>query len=427
MSNGLILREDVNKEEFNILRLETENVSQFIVYYALLLSTACQYDLISQIEAEEISKMILQSFNEKFEADSKVMANNMYALTCYLQTMNNSKQIECLLNYSVEDLFDKANIWFRKELDNIEKMLLEIKAQTYNLKDDMIIKSFEELMGVVTECKSFSKIGTSCDFKKVHKRPVCICHYLSTKESFLEENYLISLSKTIKSFVTEVSILCKLNPSEIMKNLKSTNKRELNQIISRNEVQKSKLEKELQKAKEILAEEMEKAKKISANTIKMMEDLEREDRERFKKLNPSLIGDTFELAFANWQETLPEEHFDIFDECEDEFEIIEKAKQKYAETELKILNKLAALDKAADEDFVETQSVQTMNMTIDSAFKILAMIEAQKMNPNIRIPLNSQELSDILERLELPKAVQIVLATIKPNFSETELSYLKNV
>lgn len=428
MSKGLVLREDVNKEEFNMLNLETENVSQFLAYYALLLSTACQYGLICQVQAEEISKMILGTFNEKFEYESRVMSNNMYVLTCYLQTMKNSKQIETLLNNSAQDLFDKANIWFRKELDICEKMLLEIKAQVYNLKDKIIKESFEDLMYTVTECQSFSKIGTNCDFKKVHKRPVCIVYQFSKKESDSEENYLISLRETIKSFVTEISILNKLNPSEIMKNLKSSHKRELNQIVIKNEVQKVKLEKELEKAKKTLNEELVRARKISIETSKMLDALEKKDREEFKKLNPNLKGDAFELAFEEWQESLPEEHFDIFDdECENEFEISEKARQNYREKELEILKKLDALDKVSDNEFVEAESVQTMNMDLDSVFKIVSIIEIQKINPDFRIPMNSEELAEMLEKIELAKAVQVVLATIKPSFSESEIEYLKNV
>ena len=427
MSKGLILRQDVNKEEFDMLRLETENVSQYLAYYALLLSTACQYGLICQVQAEEISKMILESFNEKFENDSRVMANNMYVLTSYLETMKNSKQVESLLNSSVQDLFNEANVWFRDELNIIEKMLLEIKAPVYYLEDEVIIKSFEELLNEVMECKSFSKEGTKCDFKKVHKRLVPIQYQLSCKEVIIEENYLKTLKQTVRTFATEISILKLLNPSKIMLNLKCSNKRELNKIILKSEVQIKKLEKELEEAKRIRDKEFERARKISLHTSQILEDLERKDREEFKKLNPSLVGDTFELAFANWQETLPEEHFDVFDECEDEFEIIEKARQKYKETELNILSMLDALDKASDTEFVETQSLQTMNMSLDSVLKILAMLELQKMNPNIRIPLNSQELSEILEKFVLAKAVQVVLATIKPNFSEAELSYLKNV
>ena len=149
----------------------------------------------------------------------------------------------------------------------------------------------------------------------------------------------------------------------------------------------------------------------------------------FKKLNPNLNGEEFETAFEEWQESLPEEHFEIFNEheCETEFEISEKARQKYRETELKILKELDVLDKASDTDFSETESMQTMYMSIDSIFKIEAIIEMQKMNPNIRIPMNSQELSEILEKFNLAKAVQIVLATIKPNFSDSEIDYLKNV
>lgn len=428
MSKGLVLRQDVNKEELDMLRLETENVSQFLAYYALLLSTAYQYGLISQVDAEEISKEILRAFYKKFENESRVMSNNMYVLTCYLQTMKNSKQIETLLNNSAQDLFDKANIWFRKELDICEKMLLEIKAQVYNLKDKIIKESFEDLMYTVTECQSFSKIGTNCDFKKVHKRPVCVVYQFSKKESDSEENYLISLRETIKSFVTEISILNRLNPSEIMKNLKSSHKRELNQIVIKNELQKVKLEKELEKAKKTLNEELVRARKISIETSKMLDALEKKDREEFKKLNPDLKGDAFELAFEEWQESLPEEHFDIFDdECENEFEISEKARQNYREKELEILKKLDALDKVSDNEFVEAESVQTMNMDLDSVFKIVSIIEIQKINPDFRIPMNSEELAEMLEKIELAKAVQVVLATIKPSFSESEIEYLKNV
>lgn len=427
--SGLILRKDINIEEFDMLKLETENVSQFLAYYALLLSAACQYGLISQIEAEEISKEILGAFNTKFENESRVMSNNMYVLTCYLQTMKNSEQIERLSNDSVQDLFDNANIWFRNELDIVKKMLLEIKASVYKLKDELIIKSFEELTDMVEECKFFSKEGTNCDFKKVHKRPIPIIYQVSYKGLISEENYLQTLSQTVKMFATEISILNKLNPYDLMKNLKNSNKRELNQIIIKNEVQKRKLEKELEEAKKTLYHELERARKISMHTSKKLEDLERKDREDFKNLNPDLEGEAFEIAFADWQESLPEEHFEIFDEneCENEFEISEKARQKYRERELEILKKLDALDKASDTDFSETESMQTMYMSLDSIVKIEAIIEMQKMNPNIRIPMNSQELSEILEKFNLAKAVQIVLATIKPDFSEAELSYLKNV
>lgn len=428
MSKGLILREDVNKEEFDMLKLETQNVSQFIAYYALLLSTACQYGLIGQIEAEEISKRILGTFDEKFGIDSRIMANNMYVLTCYLQTMKNSKQIETLTNNSIQDLFDKANIWFVSELNIVEKLLLEIKALVYKLNDELIIKSFEGLVIMVQDCKSFSKEGTKCDLKKVHQTVIPMVYQTSHRGEISEKNFLRTLRQTVEKFAIEVSILNKLNPLELMKNIKSSNKRELNQIVLRSDVQKKKLEKELEKAKNALNDELERASKISMQTRKKLDDLEKEDREVFKKLNPDLEGKAFEIAFENWQDTLPEEHFDIYDdECEDEFEISEKARQKYREIELEILSKLDALDKASDKDFVEAESLQTMNMSLDTIFKIQAIIELQKLNSNIRIPLNSQELYDALEEFELSKAVQVVLATIKPNFSETEIEYLKNV
>lgn len=427
--SGLILRKDTNKEEFDIFKLRTENVSQFIAYYALLLSTACQFELISQIEAEEISKEILRSFNEKFETDSKVMANNMYVLTCYLQAMKNSEQLEMLSNNSAQDVFDNANIWFRKELDIIEKSLLEIKVQVYKLNDELIINSFKDLLWITDEYKSYSKVGTNCDFKKEHKRPVPISYQLSYRGEILEENCLKTLSKTVKMFNIEISILNKLNPSEVMKNLKSSNKRELNQIIIKNELQKKKLEKELEKAKKTLYEELERARKISMYASKKLEELEKKDREEFEKLNPDLKGDTFENAFADWQESLPEEHFDIFDEneCENEFEISDKARQKYRETEFEILKKLDALDKVSDKDFSETESMQTMNMSLDSIFKIQAIIEMQKVNPDFTIPMNSEELAEMLEKIELAKAIQVVLATIKPNFLDVEIDYLKNI
>lgn len=425
--SGLILRKDINKEEFDMLKLETENVSQFLAYYALLLSTACQYGLISQIEAEEISKEILGAFNTKFENESRVMSNNMYVLTCYLLTMKNSEQVKTLSNNSAQDLFDKANIWFRNELDIIEKMLLEAKAQAYNLKDEIIITSFEEFIMMLQECKTFSKEGTNCDFKKVHQRPVCVIYQNSSKEEFSEKDYLQNLSESVKAFVTEISILNKLNPSELMKNLKSSNKREINRLMVKNEIKKKKLEEDLKRAKEILYKNLEKARKISIQTSKKLADLERKDREEFKKLKPDLEGRAFEKAFANWQESLPEEHFEIYNECESEFEISQEARQKYKKKEQEILRKLDALDKAYDKEFLDTESIQTIDMSLDTIFKIYAIIELQKLNPNIRIPLDSQELSDILEKFELAKAVQIVLATIKPNFSDVELDYLRKI
>ena len=116
---------------------------------------------------------------------------------------------------------------------------------------------------MVEECKSFSKEGTNCDFKKEHKRPIPIIYQISYKGLIAEENYLETLSQTVKMFSTEISILYKLNPSELMKNLKNSNKRELNQIIIKNDVQKRKLEKELEEAKKTLYHELERARKIS--------------------------------------------------------------------------------------------------------------------------------------------------------------------
>ena len=110
--SGLILMKDANLEEFNMLKLQTENVSQYMAYYALLLNAACQYGVISQIEAEEISKKILESFNKKFKSNSRVMSNNMYVLTCYLMTMKNSEQIEILSSNSFQELFTFLSILY---------------------------------------------------------------------------------------------------------------------------------------------------------------------------------------------------------------------------------------------------------------------------------------------------------------------------
>lgn len=432
MSNGLILINDLKREEFNSLNLKTTDVSQFLAYYVLLLTTACQYGLISDIEAEEVSKLILGTFNEKFKLNSLIMSNNMYVLTLYLQSMNNAEQIEILAGLTketVEKLFEKANIWFSNRINTLEEDVLRVYAKISKLKDETLVYSFKELTTILNECKSYSKIGTTCNFKKVHKSPIVLRYsFLPIKSlSSEKDNYLQALEVIVDAFVNEVSILNELDPVQIMENLKISSATDMNFLIKKNQSKSDAIEKRIQKLEIEFKEKLEEAKKVSNELDKKLEALEKADRAKFKEMHPELEPEVFEDAFEEWQLSLPDSHFEFYDTCYDIEDKIEKLEEEYNEKRTSLMEELEKLDKVTEAEFLEKQSEQNVDMSLDTVFKIFAIIEMNKINSEVHVPNNFEELSVALERLDLSLAIKIVDKTIKPNFSESEIRYLKKV
>ena len=130
MTKGLMSLNDIKKEEFNLISFRVENISQFLAYYTLILTTACQYGFISEKDSNRISNLILSSLTDRFQFETQLLSNNLYVLTLYLKSMDNFTQVETLSKLydvnSVNDLFDKANVWISRQISILKSKLKSI-------------------------------------------------------------------------------------------------------------------------------------------------------------------------------------------------------------------------------------------------------------------------------------------------------------
>lgn len=424
MKNGLITAHDIKKEDFNSLSLSVSNISQFLAYYTLILTTAYQYDLISEKEAKKISDLILNSFKETFEFDALVMSNNMYVLTLFLKSMNNVKQLETLSKVSnskeAKALFDEANIWFSKRINILKYKLSSLTPKVLKIGNQILTDSFNELLSDLKELNTYSSSKTSCNFKKLHDTSI-ILRYPFLHTYVKKENYLDELQSAINSLEKEVCILYKLNPKEIIANLEQSFKEDLDSSIYDNIHNESKILFQLKELEEEYQRKLKEAQASSNSFDDALHQLELADKETFKKMHPELTGDAFEEAFEDWQFSLPDSHFEIEEEYIDEMEI----KAEYEKKRELLIKKLEDLEKSNEKKVLENNFAQEIDLSLEVVLKILAMLELFKINSNFHLPETNSKLSNALEKIPLSTAINIITKTIKPDLSESELSYLE--
>lgn len=420
MNTGLKSYVDMRKEQFNTITFKTDGISQFLAYYMLILEAAFQFCLISKEVLENVSNNILSTLDTRFEDNDKLMANNMYALTVYLQTMDNINQLIILTTVSADKLFELSGDWFLSKVKNLKQKVFEIKLKSYSFCNLKIEQSWKDLLFLCDEVIYCFKFDTQCSLKKMHNNSL-ILQYSFIKDIPFGDNYLHTLETAITSFEKELSILEKLDTVAIINQLETVKEKELKAIHKANNEQIQKLNSKLDALDKKHKENLHKAQQINDTYDERFDELTAFDRNQFHLEHPELTDENeFENAFEQWQDSLPDNHYRL------EFIDTITLNNEYLAEKKVILKKLDKAIKKADHQYLNSLSHQ-IDVSLENVIKIQSIIIRATTEVDFKIPKNYTELHKTVESTNLQDAVKLILSNFKSVLSDIEIKYLEEI
>lgn len=428
MKNALISAQQVREEKYNSIVLNTENVSQFLAYYTLVLTLGVNNELINQSLASQVSDMILTWIRKDQDDNSILIANNMYLLTVYLQSMStNVEQLNRLKMVTNPDeakkLFMDVNQFLKQQVSKMKIKLSFIKKVIHKskLNYEVINLTERDFENYVIELSHLS-----CNLKQLHKMSSLFTLYRPTKE-YDSKDYITRLSNEIDQFLVELQILEKLEAKQIMETIQGISSIRTSNFneFSPAEAEVKEIEKQIEDLKTHYKKLLNDAQEAENLIREKLFEIEEEDRKNFRAKNPELGEEEFEEAFEEWQDQQPDEHYHTGIEEINESRLNSEYEMKLTELNERLTEEERKLD---EEDIVRNSEFADIGqISLEKVLIIAAMQVAAMNNPNVILPTTFEELITCLGKIKIKQAAQILLAERKIDFSDTERKYLEEL
>lgn len=227
--NELLNRQDIIREEFNELHLDTSDPSVFIMYFAWILQIASEFDFITIEERDSIANYITKAIeesiviNEVFEKEQTAIENSMYVVSLYFQSMPNwDAWMELRTISSISDAKEmllKINSWLNHKLYSFKLKLSMVKLTVMKLRLKNVEDCYQRLVQVIKQLQKFQYTNVELKLKECHSEQyfTSLSSYVFLKENSSSGfNLLERLDEVIDWFCKEVSILDSIDAKKII-------------------------------------------------------------------------------------------------------------------------------------------------------------------------------------------------------------------
>ena len=229
-NNVLITQEELLKEKFNSQEIiNTENIAEFLLYFARILQLGVMEELIGGDEFNFISNMLTKAISnciiipedDEFVDDSEQIANYMYVITLYLQSKSNWEaflELKDLTSIEKAQTFvAEVKSWILKKLTAQILILETNKQNVQKLNMQNVTSCYNSLRKVLNNFMHFDNVSFTFHLKLYHKSSFQPVEYSFLKTDFdYLPNFYEKLSKMISYFILEVSIMAKLNVKSLV-------------------------------------------------------------------------------------------------------------------------------------------------------------------------------------------------------------------
>ena len=220
MNNSIVTIEKVKEEQFNSYNFSVDTVQKYMAYFILLLSVACEMDIISEAEKARINQNLLFAITAKTKGKAILVANVIYVYTYWLLSKKPSDALSELRKLVSKDAADvsleESKKFLKSFITRNRTVLLSVKNKVMKNDNEAITNSYNQLFDLLADCEKFDE-SEDIVFKTMHAIALP-CVYISLKEP-KRENYFQQLGDFIKIFTTEMGIMAKLNGADFFKNL----------------------------------------------------------------------------------------------------------------------------------------------------------------------------------------------------------------
>lgn len=225
----LLNRQDIIREEFNELHLDTSDPSVFIMYFAWILQIASEFDFITIEERDSIANYITKAIeesiviNEVFEKEQTAIENSMYVVSLYFQSMPNwDAWMELRTISSISDAKEmllKINSWLNHKLYSFKLKLSMVKLTVMKLNLKNVENCYQRLVQVIKQLQKFRYTNVELKLKECHSEQyfTSLSSYVFLKENSSSGfNLLERFGEVIDWFCKEVSILDSIDAKKII-------------------------------------------------------------------------------------------------------------------------------------------------------------------------------------------------------------------
>lgn len=291
MANTLISIHDITKEKFNMVKIEYEDVSQFLLYYMQILQIGVENELISEEVRNGIGETIANAIAEEVDdeeefIDTKMpIANYMYVIALYLMSMTNWqawKKLIKITSFSEAIVFIReARDWFLDQVESLGKELRKAQKSIIKIKFKNVQDAYKILERIIGELKVFF-LPNKISLKERHSRAEGLeGKYFTLKDSKSSNsaNYLKQVQILVYSFCTEVSIMSKMDT----KQLEKFRRNEREEDFKRETDEVFKLENKMKKCLKDLKKEYVRKLNTKEDEIVLTDEYERKKNEIYEQ------------------------------------------------------------------------------------------------------------------------------------------------
>lgn len=230
-NNVLITQDELLKDNFNKQNIsKSRNITEFLMYFTRILQLGIIAGLIGKDEFNQISNLltvaiknaIITAEDDDFEDNSIQIANYLYVITLYLQAKTNWEawiELKSITTpKAANEFLENAKKWMLKQVTKEIYILESIKPSVQKLGLSNVTNCYNSIAKVLKNFMHFDNTTFSCDLKTYHKcvfQPGTYIFFYNDFEN--SPNFFEKICKIIHNFRIEVSIMFKINATNLAK------------------------------------------------------------------------------------------------------------------------------------------------------------------------------------------------------------------
>lgn len=230
--NKLLTREEILKENFNNIKIDTKDVKKFLVYFGGILELGISEGLIDEAVRNVITTAITNAieyeaskydYDDEFDTNYIQLRNYMYVISSYLQSKSNwDAWLELVSIKSTKDaivLISNASKWLTDKLNSCFKLLNDLKLSIKKININNLTITYNTLISTVKSAMSSTSDTTEFDIQYSHNSYFNAGTYvlINQEKDSVSSNFFQSLYNIVKDFCMEVSILVQIDAKKIIR------------------------------------------------------------------------------------------------------------------------------------------------------------------------------------------------------------------
>ena len=229
-ANQLLTQEALHRDIFNSRWINTKDVKVFLMYFGAILQLGMDEGLLDEARRNAIASAITSAIelktngdddDEEYDVNYVQIRNYMYILNSYLQSKSNWEAwLELIKIESRSDaisLMKDAQNWLTRKLNSRMAFLTAIRSNVENLRLSNVTNAYNLLVANMKDFMTCTSETTKFDLKTYHYGIFGIGTYtLMTDETQDADNFCMKFCDVIYNFCMEVSIMSKINTSDLV-------------------------------------------------------------------------------------------------------------------------------------------------------------------------------------------------------------------